>query len=221
MPRAAVIGRRWPSSRTTAARPRPGGEHHLRRRKYTARRAHADDAVALRGEPDHFGVWDEHDTRRFNALNEVGDDTARTDATIVGEQDASGDRFAQGRFARSALRRGRGGARPPPIAVATRHARRPARTREGRRTRRRGHRWPLRRPTSSATRSQISVLRLARPPSAGAADSTDRRLQLRANPMIQRQKLGAVVQLTESAPSRRIRSPAALHSAPGAASGMT
>ena len=51
--------------------------------------------------------------------------------------------------------------------------------------------------------------------------ATDRTVQLRTKPAIQRQKLGAVDHVTDTAPSRRTSPAAALASAPGAASGTT
>ena len=74
---------------------------------------------------------------------------------------------------------------------------------------------------ASIQSSQIAVLRRARSASAGAAVRTDWMVQLRTKPAIHRQKLGAVVHVTDTAPSLRTRPAAALARAPGAASGIT
>ena len=79
------------------------------------------------------------------------------------------------------------------------------------------HRLPL----VASQSSHIESLRAARSRSAGAAEQTDRSVQLRANAMTQRHRSGASDQRTDNAPSRRTSSTIALDSAPGAASGTT
>ena len=67
--------------------------------------------------------------------------------------------------------------------------------------------------TASLTRPSAAI--------AGAAPATDRAEQLRVKRAIHRQSAGSADHATDTAPSRRTRSRAAVRSAPGAASGTT
>ena len=123
-----------------APRPCSRGEHDVGGADVAAGRPHADDPVTIDVDVDHLGERHQPRACPVDALDQVGERSARMDAAVVREQDAPGDRSAAAPAPSPSPGRRRRRRRRHPSGAAPRRAGRRVRTpwlRRRRRTTRR------------------------------------------------------------------------------------